>query len=227
MHFGPIAVINKSQKPVLQINNTRLTVTNTYRYLGMTLDSQLNFKEHTKTLLKSVNFKTYLFRRTRIELTDASALDVLISLILPVIDYGDIIYGVTTKTLMNQLQSAFERGLKTAYYMDEDRRNVPKLMSKAKVNILSDRRQMHLNTAAFNISSIENNIDIRDIRTRAHDGKLLKVIWPKDPFYRKSLEYRLPTVWNALETDTRNIALKVTFQTWNKKFFLDKCAVVP
>ena len=188
----------------------------------MTLDSQLNFKDHTKTLLKSVNFKTYLFRRTRLELTDISALVVLISLILPVIDYGDIIYGVTTKTLLNQLQSAFERGLKTAYYMDDDRRDVAKLMAKAEVNLLSNRREMHMNMASFNISLLPGNVDQRDIRTRAHDGKLLKVIWPKDPFYRKSLEYRLPIVWNNLKTETRNITLKVPFQTWNKKHFLER-----
>ena len=170
MHFATVAISRKSQKPVLKIAGSTLAITQTYRYLGMTLDTLLNFKEHTKILLKSINFKTYLFRRERLSLTDDSALKVVKSMILPVIDYGDIIYGTTNKTLLDQVQSAFNRGLKTAYYLDDDKRDIDKLLGKAKVNTLLDRREMHMNTAAFKISQIEANVDTRNIRTRAHDG---------------------------------------------------------
>ena len=81
---------------------------------------------------------------------------------------------------------------------------------------------MHINTAAYKLTQVEANLDNRDIQTRAHDGKLLKVTWPKDPLYRRSLEYRLPTAWNDLLVETRNLD-NMAFQAWNKKFYLDKC----
>ena len=154
---------------------------------------------------------------------DPSALKVVKSMILPVIDYGDTLYSVTNKTLMDQLQAAFDRALKTAYFMDEDKRDVDKLRGKAKVNLLIDRREMHLNSAAFTLSLCNDNIDDRDIRTRAHDGRMLKIIWPRDPLYRRSLEFRLPDTWNNLDIETRNITTVSEFQAWNKKLFLDKC----
>ena len=61
------------------------------------------------------------------------------------------------------------------------------------------------------------------LNTRAQHGKLLKIMWPKDPFYRKSLEYRLADTWNNLTIDTRNLDTFDKFQGWNKQFYLDKC----
>ena len=80
---------------------------------------------------------------------------------------------------------------------------------------------MHLSQAAFDLSLNEQWIDGRDIRTRAHDGKLLTIKRPKKNFYRKSLEFRLPTLWNSFKQDTRNIIEKDKFQRWNKKRYKD------
>ena len=94
-------------------------------------------------------------------------------------------------------------------------------LRKLNVNRLEDRRQMHLNTAAFDLSLDDSHIDKRDIRTRAHDQKLLNINRPINPFYRKSLEFRVPTTWNSFESDTRSIIDKDRFQRWNKKRFKD------
>ena len=36
-------------------------------------------------------------------------------MILPAIDYGDLIYGITTKTILENLQYAFNRGFKNYF----------------------------------------------------------------------------------------------------------------
>ena len=219
MHLGNKALLNKSQTPLLKIGEASLSITNTYRYLGMTLDTQLNFKAHTKIILRNINHKTYMFRRTHPSLTEDSALKVLKCIMLPVIDYADIIHTCTNKTILDRLQNAFERALKTLY--PGDRSGIPALSVKAKVNKLSDRRHMHLLDAAFNLTLDHSNIDDRDIRTRAHDGKHLLVKRPKNPIYRKSLEYRLSTTWNSLKTEPRILETKEEFQRWNQKFHSD------
>ena len=136
-------------------------------------------------------------------------------MILPVIDYADTIYMVTTATLLNNLQNAFNRGLKTAYMNQRD--TIESLQRESKVGTLEKRRLMHLNTASFNLSLEEDCIDNRDIRTRAHDARMMVVKRPKDAFYRKSLEFRLSTNWNDLHHTSRALDTKVAFQTWNFK----------
>ena len=78
-----------------------------------------------------------------------------------------------------------------------------------------------MNTAAFNYSINADHVDIRDIRTRAHDERLVKVIRPKNPFYRKSYEFRVSTLWNSFNNDIRSYKENEKFQRWNKKRFKD------
>ena len=215
MHFGTKALLEKSQNPSLKINGIPLDHANNYRYLGMSLDTNLNFKIHTKTLLRSVNFKNYLFRNIRLNLPKHAALKVVKCMILPVIDYADTIYMVTTATLLKNLQNAFNRGLKTAYMNQRD--TIESLQRESKIGTLERRRIMHMNSASFKASLDNNLIDPRDIRTRAHDARMLVVNRPRDPFYRRSLEYRLATNWNDLHHTTRVIDNKVTFHGWNNK----------
>ena len=86
---------------------------------------------------------------------------------------------------------------------------------------MDDRRTMHLNTAAFDFSMVEVNIDSRDIRTRAHDERLVKIIRPKNPFYRKSYEFRVSSLWNSFDNEIRAHTEKDKFQRWNKKRYKD------
>jgi hypothetical protein len=217
--MGTKAHIKRMPRISVKLDNEPLAKAFTYRYLGITVDSNLNFKAHTKGLIRNVNHKVYLFRKVRGKLTDESSEKVLRNMILPSIDYGDIIYGTTTKTILENLQYSFNRGLKTTYRNEEF--HVDPCLKKLKVNKLHDRRDMHLATSAFDLSTDDTLVDNRDIRTRAHDQKLLVIHRPINPFYRKSLAFRVPTLWNSFHVDTRNIADKDRFQRWNKKRFKD------
>ena len=62
-------------------------------------------------------------------------------MILPSLDYGDTIYDITQKTILENLQSAFNRGLKTTYNKEEFH-EAPCLV-KLKVNTLADRREIY------------------------------------------------------------------------------------
>ena len=140
-------------------------------------------------------------------------------MILPTIDYGDTLYSVTNQNILENLQYAFNRGLKTTYNNEEF--HVDPCLRKCDVNRLDDRRTMHLNTAAFDFSADVNNLDIRDIRTRAHDEHLVKIVRPKNPFYRKSFEFRVSSLWNSFDNEIRAHTENEKFQRWNKKRYKD------
>ena len=63
----------------------------------------------------------------------------------------------------------------------------------------------------------DSAIDIRPIRTRQHDQRLLKQSRSLNPAYVRSLEYRLAGAWNKLLVETRSIKEGPKFTKWNKE----------
>ena len=67
MLFGSNRKTNKIVTGNINIlaKGKRLTFVNTFKYLGVTLDTELNFNTHVNELIKSLNFKSYLLGRLK------------------------------------------------------------------------------------------------------------------------------------------------------------------
>ena len=74
------------------------------KYLGVTLDEQLNFNKHIEIVHgKAVN-KLGMLRRFRDFLDRKSSLTLYKSLVLPQISYCDIVYCTTNQSSKDKLQ---------------------------------------------------------------------------------------------------------------------------
>ena len=162
----------------------------TYKYLGVTLDPLLSYSHHIATVKRNVQHKLYLFNKIKYNMPKTAAIKIVKSMILPIMDYCDVFYGIATKTNCHKLQLLQNRALKIAYRR-QGITNIATLHRKAKLNKLKHRRQQHLWEIAFRKSLMDTKLDNRQIRTRVHDQRLLRVIKAKKPAYRKSLRYRL------------------------------------
>ena len=226
-HFSSTKTLDNTWiKPILKINNDIVDFAPTYKYLGMTLDNKLTFKKHIDIVEKSIDYKTYLFRHARKNMTEKAAVGVLKTMILPVPDYGDICYMVAIKTHIVKLQNAVNKGLRTAL-CHRGTINTEKLLKVAELNYMEDRREQHFSHKAFLQSLNINLIDRRPIRTRAHDERLLRVTRPLNPMYRKSAEYRLSMRWNSFEKETRSITNEMQFKQWNDGIYKEKIKAFP
>ena len=78
------------------LQNERLAVVDSYRYLGVILDSTLLFEHHLKSLNKNVSHKLYLLTKIRRFLTPLAAERVYKAMLLPYFDYVDIFYEAST-----------------------------------------------------------------------------------------------------------------------------------
>ena len=56
------------------------------------LASDLNFKGHHKVVNKSLSYKSHLLTRLRTKLTLDAAIDTVKTMVLPIVDYGQLIY---------------------------------------------------------------------------------------------------------------------------------------
>ena len=71
------------------MNDKVLEVVQTYKYLGMTLDSSLTFTNHIKKTIKTIAHKVYILSKVRKYITEAATLTLLKTMVLPFFDYGD------------------------------------------------------------------------------------------------------------------------------------------
>ena len=111
--YGMRSIVKKSKThdTIISLNNTVLEKVCSYKYLGFILDDQLNFNKHMKELMNTVTHKLYLLSRIRKYLTKRASITVFKTMILSLIEYGDIIYSGTNKSNMDKIVNLFYRGL--------------------------------------------------------------------------------------------------------------------
>ena len=92
MIFGTTAKMSKMAEVKLEHANKSLQRTETYKYLGVKLDTRLSFSEHISYLKGKTYAKIKLLRRLN-HVLDTNTLSILCkSLILPIFDYADITF---------------------------------------------------------------------------------------------------------------------------------------
>ena len=226
MTFTTRALTKRLVRPKLSIGNDAIDNAPSYNYLGMTLDNRLDLKKQIGVSKRNVEHKLYMFRRIRKNLPTSASLDVVKTMILPVLDYGDIIYDVAPKTTKDNLQPLINNALRTVYW-NENTRNHEKLHKLADLNLLNDRRDSHMLLHSFRASLKQDRIDNRLIRTRAHDERLMKSHRVKNGAYRKSLLHRTSTIWNHLDVAVRQYKKETEFKSWLKKEYDKKIKLLP
>ena len=105
MVFGSANCLNKVPNFEIRCDGTPLQIVNSYKYLGVTMDNQLNYNLHVNKLVASVSSKLKLFQRMRSFLSVPAAILVYKSMLLPVLEYGDILLSATTRANRKKLQT--------------------------------------------------------------------------------------------------------------------------
>ena len=97
MVFGSLKKVRELPDFEIQLGNIPLQRVNSYKYLGFTLDPQLKLDRHVQNTVNIVSGKLYQFRRMRSFLNEEAALLVYKNMLLPMLEYGDIIInGITS-----------------------------------------------------------------------------------------------------------------------------------
>ena len=148
MVFAAAPTLKRLPKPTVKLKDTTLKQVISYKYLGITVDQELNFALHVKELLKNIWFKSLLLYHLQKMMSSKVLLHVYKSYVLPVIDYADVIYMNTHVDLLEALQRAQSKCLKTCLSLNilTATNTVHKL---AKLRLLEDRRAYHLKLMAF------------------------------------------------------------------------------
>ena len=185
-----------------------------YKYLGVTLDSQLNFNLHINKIIASMSGKLKQFQRMRSFLNTRAALLVYKTMLLPILEYGDIFLSAAKLKNRKKLRVLQNKGLRCALNKGIES-NTAGMHSEAKLLKLRFRREQHLLNFMFDKAHHSGNLEIKAEAaavTRSQKKKIMKLKKPKTEKFKKSLAYKGPTCWNSLPLEMHMAEDKLSYK---------------
>ena len=203
------SVIKKSKNVdmLLSLNNTVLEKVCSYKYLGFILDDQLNFNKHITGTVNIVSHKLYLLSKVRKYLTKHACILVFKTMILSLIEYGNIVYAGTTNKNLDKLDKLFYRGLRICDGTNARISNM-QLRNDCYIDTLSARRNTHLLLFMHKQTNNKDIIKKTNVLTRLHQAPVFKTYKPNNEKARQNILYRGACLWNEQPANDRNLDFK-------------------
>uniref|UniRef100_A0A3B5BCC6 Reverse transcriptase domain-containing protein n=1 Tax=Stegastes partitus TaxID=144197 RepID=A0A3B5BCC6_9TELE len=96
---------------IISLDGSIIDFVNNYKYLGIWLDPCLSFETHINSLLTTVKNRIGFLYRNRSSFT-RSAKHLLVKMtVLPIFDYGDMLYRSTSKSLLHKLDTIYHTAI--------------------------------------------------------------------------------------------------------------------
>ena len=130
-------------------------------------------------------------------------------MILPIVEYADIIIDSASAFIRKKYQTLQNKALRCA--RDRERTASSKeIHSEAKLLKLKYRRKQHILHHMFQVSRMKNfqlwkARSTQGVRTRSSKKKLMTTIKPNNEKYKKSISYRGPKLWNSLPAELQKL----------------------
>ena len=225
MIFGSRSRVKNAKNVKISINNEIIQTVPSFKYLGILLDSTLNYNLHISSVITTVIHKTTPLSKVKRYLCDKTVLQIYKSMILPCIDYADVVFANSNVSDIEKLQRLQNRCLKICPGRDR-LFNTERLHKATNVPFLNDRRRAHVRNFMYIRASRKELLNAREIRTRAHDAPLFNVTIPRCEAFKRSLGYFGSVEWNELPPATRNINPYLAFKYLQKKTMLEPLALI-
>ena len=104
MFFGSRSRVKKAKNVKVYIQGATLQKVPTFKYLGLILDPTMNYNHHLNSVIGTVLHKMTLLAKMKTPKKGVLPLQIYKSIILPYIDYGDVIYNEANSDILDKLQ---------------------------------------------------------------------------------------------------------------------------
>lgn len=222
MHFDKcFKRCSLSNVPNIMLNGVDVVTVTSFKYLGIWIDNKLKFSVHLDACVKNACHKIYMLRKIRNCINVRTASTIYKTMILPIIEYGNIFLLSCTSAEITKIQCIQNKGLKVAF--NRDRRYSTRLLHK-EANLASweVRSRISANRLMFKYKFNTENLEECRSGTRLQSGPLFKVERPKSKSFINSLSYKIRVLWNELPASLRNIDDQIHFNLATKRFHVTR-----
>lgn len=170
--------------------------------LGVTIDSNLSWQEHTKSLLKSFNKKIAVLRRIKF-LPSSNLQTICFRTVLPSVLYGILVWGSCSPALMDDLERAHIRASKLIFKLSRDS-NADQLNKLKGWNNLSFFYTKRLLVEAYksyyrcNTNVLNDLVMLKQSSHCLRKSMNIKFPSPKSEIGRLTFRHRAAIAWNSL-----------------------------
>ena len=222
MVFGTAQSANfkSAQAICAQLNGTALERTKNFKYLGVIVNENMSWADQVDLISKKINQRIGVIRRVSKIVPLDSRVTLYNSLVAPLFDYGDIIWGdKNNETLMKDLQLLQNKAAKTVLDRPPSSSASDALRS-LNMKPLSERRKLHRLITVY-IKCLNNGIDFdfdfklnssyHNYNTRSKNNLHLKNT--RTNFGQQRFVYQAANEWNNLEINIRKSSSLVQFKS--------------
>ena len=191
----------------ISIYDQDIKYVNNFKYLGLHIDTELNFSKHLAVLESKIVKQIHLLSRCRRYLTTDQSIFLFKTLVLPIFDYVDVFYGSGNKDSLDHLQVLQNNCLRNCY----KRNKWPGTIKAHTLNgimFLEDRRTLHLAQQGLAFSQDKKRLRSFNFYSRRSDKYLLEIYRSHYKIIDKSAPHRIVNTWNSLPNFLRNFRIK-------------------
>ncbi|CDQ77551.1 unnamed protein product [Oncorhynchus mykiss] len=96
---------------ITTLNGSDLEYVDNYKYLGVWLDCKLSFQTHIKHLQSKIKSRIGFLFCNKASFTHAAKHTLVKLTILPILDFGDVIYKIASNTLLGKLDAVYHSAI--------------------------------------------------------------------------------------------------------------------
>ena len=222
---------NEPDLPTLQLGTGDISSTDQIKFLGVTLDKNLNFKPHINTVLNKMSKSVGVMYRLNQFLPSQTLLSIYYSLVYPYLGYGVESWYSVTKTMSEKVRILQKKSIRSIFkipYNGSTRTyfkefNILQLPEVYKFKICSMFAKYIKDDASSNdyISNyLQLNSDIHSYNTRIRDNFSV-------PYFRRSASkscfiYQSINNWNSLPEDLKQKKNQANFNRILRKYLVSQ-----
>ncbi len=211
MMLGTKARLRRARPFSLSLNGDRIDTVTSFKYLGMILDSHLQFDVHIDKLVDKTTNKLGLLYKTRWLFNEQTALMLYKSLLTPHFDFGSVIYEVAPMYQLNRLQ-IIQNAAARLILLADPRCPIYELHERLHIDTLATRRAKSMVKLTYACTHDEqphylfdqlNKMDHGTRRTRATESGLLIIPRVNTKYGQFSFGFRAPAQWNLTKCELK------------------------
>jgi hypothetical protein len=205
-----LALIRKNELPPLSINGNQIPFCETVKNLGILIDENLSWSSQVNKICKSVRKSLFPLLKLKYVIPASLKKQLISTLIIPLIDYADVVYQDLSEELSLKLQRLFNACIRFIFNLQISDR-ITKYIDKLSWLKLSYRRQLHTlsllhqilntNTPHYLLENFKTQDQVHKTNTRGN--KTLVIPQHRTVVYNKSFTVTACREWNKLNPDLR------------------------
>ena len=208
MIFGTKTMREKIGHLNITFRNKTIEEVTHYNYLGVSLDQNLKYDRQAKSIIMKVSEKLVYLKRIRRFINARAALSIYKNMVLPILEYGNVLLVSIKAELKKKLQILQNKALKCALGLDP-LTGTEETHKLAKLERLNHRRKQHVLQLMFKQKDnpflwTRKKRRTVGVVTRSGKNKQFTLAKPKSGHYRKSITNKAPEFWNKLPLDVQD-----------------------